>query len=591
MIVSNWDLLRGIRQRRSRRLQSPPPNSGAVPPAGYDYLIKQPFPNSPYLTTTYGVILTVGAGGSWESLWAQQHSVILSGGTYYHYYTGGSSDTALQVGLATSSDGITLTKSGSNPILTPGAGGTWDATAVANPIVWLEGSTWHMLYGGNNSTAWAVGHATSANGTSWTKDAANPVLLETASAWDSKFVFPSSVLKIGGTYWMYYWGSTSTTDATTFKIGLATAVSPSGPWTKHPLNPLLVGAGSAAWDAGVLDPCILIRGGVYYMLYQGNTNTGAHSATGIAWSLDGLNWVRDPNNPRMNFRGGSWFDSAWGGEVPHAVQVGSDWYVYWNGSNGTSPKAQEGYALWLPFGSTLSTLFTTLQAYYELDASAGDATDNGFHCSVNGQTGGTGTGPDGSEQVLVFTAANPTRAVTATSITNLQIGTGDFCISAWAYLATKGSPTTRVIAAKYNPTGGGHEWFLDYNGGTDRYRFAVSTDGSADSARDASTYGSPATTTWTHILAWVDRTGNTINICVNDGTVDTTNLTFTAQALTNAVHIGDFQTEILGWDGRLAKIMIFKSAAGGGAIPTATQRTWLYNSGAGRTYKELPTAP
>jgi len=77
-----------------------------------------------------------------------------------------------------------------------------------------------------------IGHATSNNGINWTKDINNPVLDKgPTGSWDEKFVHVAEVMVIANTYHMYYAGKRGNTIDFNIQIGHAT--SPDGTiWTK-----------------------------------------------------------------------------------------------------------------------------------------------------------------------------------------------------------------------------------------------------------------------------------------------------------------------------------------------------------------------
>jgi hypothetical protein len=90
-------------------------------------------------------------------------------------------DASIRVGYATSSDGISWTKYGSNPVLNLGASGQWDDGTIegATVLVLNDATEFHMWYiardtlvGGTD----AIGYARSNDGITWTKATNNPVL-------------------------------------------------------------------------------------------------------------------------------------------------------------------------------------------------------------------------------------------------------------------------------------------------------------------------------------------------------------------------------------------------------------------------------
>jgi hypothetical protein len=113
---------------------------------------------------------------------------------------------------------------------------------------------------------------------------------------------------------------------------------------------------------------------------------------------------------------------------------------------------------------------------------------------------------------------------------------------------------------------------------SNRYQFWVSGDGSNASATVvANSYGVPSTGVFQFVVCWYDHTAGTINIQVNDGTVDTTSYSGGIFGGT-----GIFRVGILGsgsfYDGLIDEIGVWNR------VLTAAERTQLYNSGSGLTY-------
>lgn len=115
------------------------------------------------------------------------------GTTYHAYY---SYDQFTKIGHATSSDGITWTDDvAHNPILTTGVGKEWDNQSVAIFNAWKEGPNWYALYRGNGDK---IGLTTSKDGISWTKSGYNPVISNIRGVAD-----PAGIIKVGTTYYLY----------------------------------------------------------------------------------------------------------------------------------------------------------------------------------------------------------------------------------------------------------------------------------------------------------------------------------------------------------------------------------------------------
>ena len=114
-----------------------------------------------------------------------------SGTNYRMYFSNhpNTGSPPLQIFLATSTDaGQSWTcGNGGSPVLTAGGSGAWDETRIVSPSVIKDGATYKMWYTGRNVAGNnAIGYATSGDGISWTKYGSNPVLTVSAGAWDSQ---------------------------------------------------------------------------------------------------------------------------------------------------------------------------------------------------------------------------------------------------------------------------------------------------------------------------------------------------------------------------------------------------------------------
>lgn len=168
--------------------------------------------------------------GNFDSTQVGGTGVVYDNGTYYVFYHG-FNGTNWRLGLATSTDGVTFQKSGSNPILNLAGG--WDSTHLHTPSVIKEGNNWTMYYMGHNGTNWAgVGVATSNNGTSWTKFAGNPVI-RGGQGWDNNDLGMPVATKIGPVTYVHYSGSNGN-----WRTGLAYSLD-GRLFTKAPYNPTL----------------------------------------------------------------------------------------------------------------------------------------------------------------------------------------------------------------------------------------------------------------------------------------------------------------------------------------------------------------
>jgi hypothetical protein len=98
--------------------------------------------------------------GAWDDQILEQ-AVAYSNGRYWMWYSGYSgqlqSSTSIAIGLATSSDGVHWTRNANNPVIKPGAAGSWNDLRVLAPdvIVESDGSLLMVAYGQSQSD---IGH-------------------------------------------------------------------------------------------------------------------------------------------------------------------------------------------------------------------------------------------------------------------------------------------------------------------------------------------------------------------------------------------------------------------------------------------------
>ena len=246
-------------------------------------------------------VLSGGSPGEWDSSGVIATGTIFDGTTYHMWYS--ALDSLEGIGYATSSDGISWTKHAANPVLEPGPEGAWDEISPGSPSVILVDSTYHMWYDARPPNLF-IGYATSPDGFTWTKHDSNTVLEPGLDGdWDDEGVFNPEVIYKDGTYHMWYSGW----DGTNSRIGHATS-SDGVNWTKHAGNPVMdVGPGESWDDASIGYPAVVFNGTTYEMWYTGNDSSEAGNPFGVgiagigyATSHDGITWTRFEENPVLS---------------------------------------------------------------------------------------------------------------------------------------------------------------------------------------------------------------------------------------------------------------------------------------------------
>lgn len=237
-----------------------------------------------------------------------------------------------------------------------------------------------------------------------------------------------------------------------------------------------------------------------------------------------------------------------------------------------------------PSPTPASGLLTDLVSYYKMDeasgtradsvtASANDLTDN--------NTVGTAAGIVGTSALFVRADSE---WLSKTDNASLSTGDIDFTFACWVYLVSK--PVTGGVGVgligQWNVTGSNREHLIYWDETLDRFLFVVSADGIASAFVKADSLGAPATATWYLVVGWHDASANTINIQVNNGTVDSVSHTTGVKDGSGPLILGAYggSTPVFGTylNGRLDEVAFWKR------VLTATERTNLYSGGSGVTY-------
>ena len=271
-------------------------------------------------------VLNLGASGSWDDAGVILPSVIFDSNTFKMWYHG-DDGSATRIGYATSSDRVTWTKSMSNPVLVLGPSGSWDDASILEPSVLFDGSTYHMWYQGFDGIKRQIGYATSPDGVTWTKSGSNPVLnLGPSGSWDSSELRQPFVILDGELYRMWYTGSNGSIQ----QFGYATSTDGVS-WIRHD-GPIMGRGGTGSWDGvWMASPRVLMNGSSYEMIYSAFDGSSvrigyATSQDGLAWiKYDGNPVLNQGSN-------GTWDDKfLFVGSVRLDVSTYEMWYGGFDG--------------------------------------------------------------------------------------------------------------------------------------------------------------------------------------------------------------------------------------------------------------------
>jgi hypothetical protein len=221
--------------------------------------------SDPYTLTLYGSVLGP-SGSGWDSATARFGSAVYDNGTVYYYYMGqnGTGITSYKIGVATSTDGgRTFTRYASNPILVGETG-----EGVTDPSVIKIGATWYMYYSPRYTpgTPYGIDIATSSDGLTWTKTGTAAV--RRGPTYDNVYLEGGQILALGSDYVLLYNGN-SQTDYWT--INLAYSNTPNATFEKYGSNPYWTGSGSGGDSTSVAVPLLVEpTPGRWILYYQGS---------------------------------------------------------------------------------------------------------------------------------------------------------------------------------------------------------------------------------------------------------------------------------------------------------------------------------
>ncbi len=214
-----------------------------------------------------------------------------------------------------------------------------------------------------------------------------------------------------------------------------------------------------------------------------------------------------------------------------------------------------------------------LVAYYSLNEASGDAVD------AHGATTLTDTNTVGATTGKVagcrdFEADN-TEYFTAADNAALSVGDIDFSWALWVQVETIGG---RSVLVKGNT----NDMPYALQTFSSRFEFTVTSGSGFANEVDqfADSFGDIVAGVWNFVVMWHDASANTVNIQVNNGTVDSTSYSFGSYDDGQAFWLGSYHG-IRAWDGLIDEAGFWKK------VLTAGERTWLYNSGNGRSYSDI----
>lgn len=276
-----------------------------------------------------------GGASDWDR-YIIDEVVVEHGGTYFMYYTAGTSVSSLlkydllkpyHIGVATSSDGVSWTRYSGNPIIRSRVD-PYDYTNVMYPVVLVENGTFHLYYAGNKGNSGAsssqdmsICYANSTDGFNFTKYSNNPVFKHgsPSTSWDGFDVRPGDIgrdfdgklrmyIKAVGVNQPSNLGVITSTDFLTWQ---------------YVVDRSIYAADQSSWEWAATNYNHLeMKNGTYRIW----THAGKPDwRIGWIWSPDGINWT-DSGAPIIVPKAGTIYEKFL--DNPHCIEMGDHYRVY-----------------------------------------------------------------------------------------------------------------------------------------------------------------------------------------------------------------------------------------------------------------------
>jgi len=250
-------------------------------------------------------ILRPGAADEWDGRIIECCDVLKDNLTYVLYYHGVAADGerwrgGYRVGAALAGHPLGPWRKHPGPLLDLGAPGEWDDLHVACAFVIREGAGRFLMWYSGTSQAvcwredtpahaaterWSVGLATADTPLGpWTKHPANPIV--------PRFGYVGGVVLREGRYWLYTEYPIGSRGPDYAPLSLAIGDAPEGPYTPYEGNPVLRPGEWGEWDDGGFSEAeVGFNGGLFHCFYGGAklhpTRIESQESIGYAWSEDG----------------------------------------------------------------------------------------------------------------------------------------------------------------------------------------------------------------------------------------------------------------------------------------------------------------
>ncbi|OGZ07718.1 MAG: hypothetical protein A3C93_06525 [Candidatus Lloydbacteria bacterium RIFCSPHIGHO2_02_FULL_54_17] len=286
-----------------------------------------------------------------DILW-NDPSVIKEGDTYKMWLSGGdpsADELEIKIYYAISRDGINWSIN-KDPVLSPSEG-TWDGASIEVPTVLRVGNTYHMYYAANNAKVYeanySIGHATSNDGISWTKDPNNPIIKPQPDPlkWGFYTTSEPAVAYFKNKFYLYYVSAKSNYPEPGSPFGIMVATSKDGStFTDNQIAHTLTPSYDSTKYRGYSTPAAYVKNGVVYLYYQVVYDPDGWEPVAIssAKSTDGI-YFQEVETNIFTKGGGDWKDHSVG--QPTVLQDGKSIKMWFAGQTGTFGFSNFGYGI------------------------------------------------------------------------------------------------------------------------------------------------------------------------------------------------------------------------------------------------------